>query len=79
VPTDNLLFGYFGPEVILPVTSIVATVAGVAMMLGRGSYRYMIDLFHRARQRIQRARGPAAMSRPHFHVRDESRTEATRE
>ena len=33
--TSFILFGYFGPETVLPVTSIVATIAGFAMMFGR--------------------------------------------
>jgi hypothetical protein len=30
-----MLFAYFGPETLLPVTSIVACVAGSLMMFGR--------------------------------------------
>ena len=33
----NLIFAYFGPETVLPVTSIVATVIGVVMMMGKNS------------------------------------------
>lgn len=41
LPTP-LLFAYFGPETVLPVTSIIATVVGVVMMLGKGSALWMV-------------------------------------
>jgi hypothetical protein len=40
--TPTLLFGYFGPETVLPVTSVVATIAGLAMMFGRHTLRMII-------------------------------------
>jgi len=40
-PTPILL-AYFGPETVLPVTSIIATVVGVVMMLGKGSAYWVI-------------------------------------
>ncbi len=74
--TNLVIFGYFSPEVMLPVTSIVATVAGIAMMLGRGSYRYLFRLIRRG---TGRSSDVAATSRPHFHVREETPTEAARD
>ena len=41
--TSFLLFGYFGPETVLPVTSIVATIAGLAMMFGRHTFRLIMS------------------------------------
>ena len=41
--TSFLLFGYFGPETVLPVTSIVATIAGLAMMFGRHTLRLIMS------------------------------------
>lgn len=32
-----MIFAYFGPDTTLPVTSAVATIVGVAMMVGRMS------------------------------------------
>jgi hypothetical protein len=46
VHINDLILGYFSPEVLLPVTSIVATAAGIFMMLGRGPYRWMIRAYH---------------------------------
>ncbi len=43
---NDLIFGYFSPEVLLPVTSILATVAGIFMMLGRRPYRFIIRAYH---------------------------------
>ena len=40
-------FAYFSPETVLPVTSIVATIAGIVMMLGRGTLRLMVRSFQR--------------------------------
>ena len=39
----------FTPETLLPVGSILATVAGVAMMLGRGSLSFLFRCFRRSR------------------------------
>ena len=41
--TSFMLFGYFGPETVLPVTSIVATIAGLAMMFGRHTFRLIMS------------------------------------
>ena len=34
------IFGYLGPETMLPVTSVVAGALGVVMLLGRSSLRW---------------------------------------
>ena len=41
MPTSIIVFAYFGPETVLPVTSIIATVIGVVMMMGRSSLHWM--------------------------------------
>jgi len=38
-----LLFAYFGPETVLPVTSVLATIAGLAMMFGRHTLRLIMS------------------------------------
>ncbi|MDG3004648.1 hypothetical protein [Paludisphaera mucosa] len=38
------LFAYFGPETVLPATSIIATILGVALMLGKSSVRWCFGL-----------------------------------
>jgi hypothetical protein len=73
MPTSYLFFAYFSPETLLPVTSIVATIAGIAMMLGRGSVKFVI----RCCQRGLRGAGRiAGVSRPHFQVRTESHAQS---
>lgn len=67
-----LLLVYFSPETLLPATSIVATIAGVVMMLGRGSIRLMIRMLRRGRDRAGRV---ALTSQPHFPVRDEAHSQ----
>jgi hypothetical protein len=37
-----LLFAYFGPETVLPMTSFVATIVGCGMMFGRFFLRHII-------------------------------------
>ncbi len=36
------ILGYFGPETVLPVTSMVATVVGVLMIMGRHTLRLFL-------------------------------------
>lgn len=65
------LLAYFGPETVLPATSIVATVLGVVLMLGKNSIRWCVGL---ARTALDAALGrkPAAAPEksaapaPHF-------------
>ncbi len=64
-----LMFAYFSPETLLPATSIIATVAGIVLMLGRGSLRLLAGATRRG------LRGPtriAGTSRPHRLARDEA-------
>lgn len=37
----TMILGYLGPETMLPMTSAVAGVAGVAMLFGRSSLRWV--------------------------------------
>ena len=64
----ELFLAYFSPETLLPVGSILATAFGVAMMLGRGSLRFLI----RSCKRIFRPSSwIAGVSRPHFRLNDQ--------
>jgi hypothetical protein len=36
-----MIFAYFGPETLLPITSMVAGVAGVLMVLGKNTFRFL--------------------------------------
>ncbi len=79
------LFAYFGPETVLPATSIVATILGVMLMLGKSSIRWCVGLVKAALDaclgREPAASKPAptaAAPAPHFadarkpRVRDEA-------
>jgi hypothetical protein len=59
------VFAYFTPETLLPVGSIVATVAGLAMMLGRGSLSFLFRCFRRV---ARPSTWIAGVSRPHFRI-----------
>jgi hypothetical protein len=68
-----MLLAYFGPETMLPLASIVATVVGVFLMLGRLSIQYALAPFRwiaRARSPKQSMRGPTAWRRPEPSRRD---------
>jgi hypothetical protein len=69
------IFGYFSPETLLPVGSILATVAGVAMMLGRGSVRYLFRAFRRF---ARPSSWIAGVSRPHFRLGDDGEHQSAR-
>ncbi|HZW29145.1 MAG TPA: hypothetical protein VFF52_00455 [Isosphaeraceae bacterium] len=60
----NIIFGYFSPETVLPLTSIVATIAGAAMLLTRGSLRFFLRCLRIA---IRREKPVAGTGTPHFH------------
>jgi hypothetical protein len=42
-----VLFAYIGPETVLPLTSVLAAVAGVFVVFGRMAVRYPVALFLR--------------------------------
>jgi hypothetical protein len=55
-----LLFAYFGPETVLPMTSFVATVVGCGMMFGRFFLRHIIRFCRMVWQWPRRGVVPAA-------------------
>ena len=61
---------YFGPETLLPLTSIVATIAGIVIMIGQGSIRFVL---HCIRRRHRRQNGVAGVSYPHGVAADHER------
>jgi hypothetical protein len=65
----HLFLAYFSPETLLPVTSFVATIVGIALMLGRGSFRFLIGCLRRSLRRPVRIEGT---SQPHLPVREDS-------
>jgi hypothetical protein len=71
---NSPIFAYFSPETLLPVGSIVATVMGVAMMLGRGSLRFFLRSFRRV---FRKSGWIAGVSRPHFRLNEHGEPRAT--
>ena len=63
----NILLAYLSPETVLPVTSIVAAIAGGLMFLTRRSIRLLVRCFRGALRRPQRTAGA---SKPHFQSPD---------
>jgi hypothetical protein len=58
------VLAYLGPETMLPLTSVVAGVAGVLMMFGRNAWSWAVATFPRITSRGS-ARS-TAVPRPHF-------------
>ncbi len=71
---STFVVAYFGPEFLLPVSSVVATIIGIVMMLGQGSLRFMLQFFRRVFRRRKRV---AAVRHPHFKVRDQEPVRTT--
>ena len=60
-----IFFAYFGPESMLPLTSVVATVVGVFLMFGQNTIR----LARRAiLGRLTSIGRKQSVPQPHFHV-----------
>jgi hypothetical protein len=62
------LLAYLTPDALLPVTSVIATIAGIGMILGRGSFRFLVRCCLRSRRFTSRI---AEISEPHFRLREE--------
>jgi hypothetical protein len=59
----HLILAYIGPETVMPVTSILATVAALMLMFGKSLYRLAAYWVRRA---TFRARHGQAATGPHF-------------
>ena len=70
--TSDFMLAYFSPDTLLPATSIVATIAGIVMMLGRGTLRLLIRSSQRGLRREDRIAGT---STPHLHIHDDVHTQ----
>lgn len=51
---------YLSPETLLPATSVIATIAGIGMILGRGSLRFLIRCCRLAASDIETRRDQPA-------------------
>jgi hypothetical protein len=72
----NFVLAYLSPDTVLPLTSILAMIAGGAMFLTRGSVRFVVRCFRAALRRPRRAARPRA---PHFDTRRAMVSDETRE
>jgi len=61
----HLILAYFGPETVLPVTSILATVAAVVLMFGKSLFRLVAYWGRRATFRGRHGQTPSG---PHFGI-----------
>lgn len=59
-----MLFAYFGPETVLPLASVLATVFGVILMFGRASFRILLAPFRLLRNRARRPAGGSVLKGP---------------
>jgi hypothetical protein len=59
------IFAYFGPETVMPMTSIVATVAAVFMMFGKTVFRFSVGWVGKAWYGVSRRNATPA---PHFAI-----------
>ena len=60
-----LVFAYFSPETILPLSSILATIAGCALMVKRSSFRFAVRSFQAL---LRKRRTSRRVGSPHFRV-----------
>jgi len=76
-----VLIAYFGPETVLPLASILATIFGVVMMFGRLSLTFAMAPFRwiwnkaRGQSATPALRGPTAWRRGKTSARAEATAE----
>ena len=59
-----MVFAYFGPETMLPLASVVATVVGVVMMFGRLSLKFAMAPFQWLLRKGRGEASPSALRGP---------------
>jgi hypothetical protein len=59
----HIVFAYFGPETVLPVTSLLTTIAALVLMFGKSMLRLVVYWAGRA---SFRKRHRQASTGPHF-------------
>jgi hypothetical protein len=64
----GLFLAYLSPDTMLPATSVLATVAGIVLILGRSSLRFLVRCCRRRFDESSRMGDPHSF---HFEVRDE--------
>jgi len=71
----SFLLAYFSPETVLPLSSIIATLAGFALLIKRSSLRF---LARAVRASLRRRRRIVSVKRPHFPVGATEASQTTR-
>ena len=61
--TSYLILAYFSPETMLPLSSLIATVAGFALLIKRSSIRFVV---HCCRAGLRRQPRGSGIGKPHF-------------
>lgn len=59
----HIILAYFGPDTVMPLTSIVATIAAVVVMFGKNLFRLVAYWIRRATLRGRHGQAPSG---PHF-------------
>jgi hypothetical protein len=59
----HLILAYFGPETVMPVSSILATIVAVVLMFGKSLFRFVAFWIRRATFRGRHGQAPSG---PHF-------------
>jgi hypothetical protein len=65
MPLPTGILAYLGPETVLPMTSVVATIVGVLMMCGRSTLRFLFR-WHRPKDAASGEAAKNTTPRPHF-------------
>jgi hypothetical protein len=60
-----VVLAYFSPETMVPMSSILATIAGCALMVKRSSFRFAA---RSCRAVLHRRRGGGRVNAPHFRM-----------
>ncbi len=68
------VLAYFSPETMLPLSSIIATIAGCALMVKRSSFRFVV---RSCRASLYRRRGVGRVKAPHFQVAEKELKQTT--
>jgi hypothetical protein len=70
-----VLLAYFGPETVLPMTSVIATVVGLFMMFGRNTIHF---LFRWRRSPVAVPKSAQFARGPHFIEKEKERRSSSR-
>jgi hypothetical protein len=58
-----LIFAYFSPETMLPLSSVIASLAGFAMLIKRSSIRFLVQC---CRAALRIGKRDSGIGKPHF-------------